>query len=190
MEQVYDWRDPHEVFSGELLFRWRNLITADMHGISVEDWRVTTAAATSTVEDWAGNKPEPRWVLAQFWSDLSSAGGLHNFGNLPSFKLSGASFADRASLCSAVAYCLAIDQGYSNESDRVPILRLSAMLLELSEISEAGQQIHVSELPATTVPRGRSKTDREAVVTTRVSETASEITAAPRSGTLSLLIAR
>jgi hypothetical protein len=76
MQQVYDWRNPAEIFKGDILFRWRDLITGDILGISVKDWSALTYQAVSTVEGRRGEERGPEWLVRNLWDAKPSTRSL------------------------------------------------------------------------------------------------------------------
>ncbi|MEW6211761.1 MAG: hypothetical protein AB1631_25615 [Acidobacteriota bacterium] len=143
-DKPYLWNRKFEELQGDALFVWQNLVTKDRHAIPEQHWKTivkktasdnrwnvkasTLGSITRKVYDLLAPEKSPRMPETESESDGEM------FCLLPSFNLSGATIADRALMCSAVAYCLAFGRDDTTEPDVMNRLRLSAMTLELYEM--------------------------------------------------------
>ncbi|HKG22394.1 MAG TPA: hypothetical protein VKC34_10885, partial [Blastocatellia bacterium] len=150
-EKRYLWNSRNSELQGACLFTWRDVVTRDLQAIPERHWKRIVSATISEVQRWKVATLDES--VKRFYELLVSSRpdsipdneeqfDHRHFCLLPSFNLSGSTIADRALMCSAVAYCLAFDLDGVSISD-LNRLRLSAMTLELYEIIDTkSEDVH------------------------------------------------
>ncbi|MCI0486723.1 MAG: hypothetical protein L0229_08995 [Blastocatellia bacterium] len=142
--KTYLWNREFEESHGDSLFIWRDIITKDRRAIPEQHWKAVVKK-TAYDNGWKSNASTLESITQKVYELLApeklptipeaeSEFNYETFCLLPSFNLSGATIADRALMCSAVAYCLTYGRDDTVEPDAMNRLRLSAMTLELYEI--------------------------------------------------------
>jgi len=142
---IYRWNKTSEELKETPLFRWRDFITKDYLGIPQDDWSQVINQTVAHIKSWqVGSVSDVDELPGKLYAllapmtlpqlpDNSDKLNHHHFCLLPGYNHPGAMLADYALTCSAIAYCLAYDNGYRDDISQLQRLRLSAMTSEMSE---------------------------------------------------------
>ena len=107
---------------------WQDLILKDTVGVPGEKWLEIVAQASADIEGWPCSMAARANQMQEYMSPPSNPSRRTlGFRQLPSQILPGATIGDQSLTCSAVAYCLAYDNGYATALDIMAHLRLSAL---------------------------------------------------------------